>query len=183
MGDLTPTWRGALFLVFVAVMGIGESIKVALGLAVKVRDAKLQADIQAALISAQGEALSLQQRVSELLEENDALKAELRKKVDTPAERKSINGIWWGVLPGEKESMPFCPKCAPDKWAPLERDFRFANGRVRDDGEFTYCCGACGFLSVRNIEDERSKGALLDPPPPEPRQPCDPQFPPETPCV
>lgn len=167
-------------------MGIVDSIKDALELAVQVRDAKLQAEIQAPLISAQREALSLQQRVSELLDENNKLKAEHRKNVDTPAERKSINGIWWGVLPGETERLPFCPKCAPDNWAPLERDFRYANGRVRDDGEFMYCCGACGFRSVRNIEDERSKGALLDAPtpePPEPRQPCDPQFPSDTPYV
>lgn len=147
-------------------MGIGESIKDALGLTIKVHEAKLQAAIQAALISAQGEALSLQERLSAVLDENGKLKAELRKKDDTPTERKSINGIWWGILPGERERMPFCPKCAPDKWAPLERDFRSAGGDVRDDGIFMYHCGACGFGSVRNIEEERNKGALLEPPPP-----------------
>lgn len=101
-------------------------------------------------------------RVAKLQEENAILREQIRKNDERPADLKSINGIWWGLLDGESKLMPFCPRCSPDKWVPLEVDFRYANGRVRDDGQFSYACGACGNTWVRAIADEKGAGAVLE---------------------
>lgn len=94
-------------------MSIRESIGTAVNLLVKVHDADLKAQLQAALLDAQGEALDLQERVALLQEEN----AELRRRAEARDEAKHLErevlylskGVWWRKDEGACQA--YCPSC------------------------------------------------------------------------
>ena len=76
------------------------------------RDAKLQAEFQQALLGAQGAALALQERVAALQEENTRLREELRgasRKADLEASLFFARGVYWRR--GEKITVAYCQTC------------------------------------------------------------------------
>ncbi len=123
-----------------AAMGMRESISNVIKLLVKVRDADLKAELQEALLDAQGEALDLQERVARLQEEN----VELRKRLGAKDEAERLErevlylaqGVWWRK--DEQALQAYCPSC----WAcsqtliPLTRHYR---GTLRYGGECPTC--------------------------------------------
>ncbi len=108
-------------------MSMKDSIGNVAKLLVNVHDGELKAQLQEALLNAQGEALDLQERVARLQEEN----AELRRRLEARDEAKHLErevlylskGVWWRK--DEESFQAYCPSC----WAksqtliPLTRQY------------------------------------------------------------
>ena len=75
-------------------MSIRESIGAVSTLLIKVHDAGLKAELQAALLSAQGEALDLQERFARLLEENAKLREQLRDRTESDEIARQLYYSW-----------------------------------------------------------------------------------------
>ena len=109
-------------------ISIKECIGNATTLLLKLRDADLKVEIQAALLAAQGEALDLQQRFGQLQEEN----AKLKKRFEARDESERLERevlymamcVWWRR--DQELVQPYCPSC----WAkdqsliPLTKQYR-----------------------------------------------------------
>ena len=93
-------------------MSIKDSIGNVAKLLVKVHDADLKAQLQEALLSAQGEGLDLQERVAELQEENARLRGErdARDEVAKVSEQLfyARNAYW---RKDETIDSAYCPTC------------------------------------------------------------------------
>ncbi len=116
-------------------MSIKDSIGNVAKLLVKVHDADLKAQLQVALLSAQGEALDLQERVARLQEENAQLSDQLRKRdelSDIAEQLFYARHAYWRK--DEKTCSAYCPTCwgSSHKLIPLMH--------VADDAGY---CTAC----------------------------------------
>lgn len=93
-------------------MSIIDSFKTASSIVVKVHDADIKAEIQAALLNAQGEALELQARVATLQEENVELHKDIeaRKHAADLADKVFLarHAIW---MKDNSNDAAFCPTC------------------------------------------------------------------------
>ncbi len=104
-----------------------ESITNVANLLVNVHDAELKAELQAALIDAQGEALALQERVARLQEKNTELTRCLEARDEAKRLEREVlylsKGVWWRR--DEESFHAYCPSC----WAksqtliPLTRQY------------------------------------------------------------
>lgn len=93
-------------------MSIRESIGNVTKLLVKVHDAELKAELQEALLNAQGEALDLQERLARFQEENAELREQLRSKsqADKLAEQLFYaRDVYWRK--DESIFSAYCPTC------------------------------------------------------------------------
>ena len=93
-------------------MSIRESIGTAVNLLVKVHDANLKAQLQEALLSAQGEALDLQERMARLQDDNVRLSDELRKRDELSGVADQLfyaRHAYWRK--DETIDSAYCPTC------------------------------------------------------------------------
>lgn len=110
-------------------MSMRESISNVANLLVKVHDADLKAQLQEALLNAQGEALDLQVQVAQLQEEKAKLAEQLREKSRTTDLGEKLyyarNGYW---RRDETIVSAFCPTCWDAKGLLMRLD-DFGEGR------------------------------------------------------
>lgn len=120
-------------------MGMRESIKNITNLLINVHDADLKAQLQTAVLDAQGEALNLQERLAKLQEEN----AELRKRAESSDRASELendlyfarNGMW---RKSETALSAYCTTC----WATKQQLIRLKPGYQQDGG----FCQGCEYV-------------------------------------